>query len=90
MTLHTRKPFIKGAPLYLYMDPSIGRIAFNIGVLLIFLTLIPLPFLDPNSAEFIVDIIAFIVSIAFLLFISYEVRRQVKVSKEVEEREEGE
>lgn len=58
MTLHTRKPFIKGAPLYLSMDPSIGRIAFNIGVLLIFLTLIPLPFLDPNSAEFIVDIIA--------------------------------
>ncbi|MEM1996511.1 MAG: hypothetical protein QXN40_01370 [Candidatus Bathyarchaeia archaeon] len=67
------------------MDPSTGRVAFNIGVLLVFLALIPLPFLDFNSAEFIVDVIALTVSLAFLLYVSYDVRKQVKqadISKE--------
>lgn len=67
------------------MDPSTGRVAFNIGVLLVFLALIPLPFLDFNSAEFIVDVIALAVSLAFLLYVSYDVRKQVKqagISKE--------
>ncbi|MEM2028398.1 MAG: hypothetical protein QXS05_03325 [Candidatus Bathyarchaeia archaeon] len=67
------------------MDPSTGRVAFNIGVLLVFLALIPLPFLDFNSAEFIVDVIALTISLAFLLFVSYDIRKQIKqtsVSKE--------
>lgn len=67
------------------MDPSTGRVAFNIGVLLVFLALIPLPFLDFNSAEFIVDVIALTVSLAFLLYVSYDVRKQIKqagISKE--------
>lgn len=60
------------------MDPSIGRVAFNLGVLFVFLALIPLPFLDINSAEFIVSILALIFLSAFLIFVVYDVRKQVK------------
>lgn len=67
------------------MDPSTGRVAFNIGVLLVFLALISLPFLDFNSAEFIVAVIALAISLAFLLFVSYEVRKQVKQAGILEE-----
>jgi len=60
------------------MDPNIGRVAFNLGLVLLILALIPLSFLDMNSAEFIVDILAIIISLFFLIFVSYEVRRQAK------------
>jgi len=63
------------------MDPHLGRTAFNMAVLLIILSLIPLPFLKRDSAEFIVDVIAFVVSLLFLLLISWDVRRQVKREK---------
>ncbi len=63
------------------MDPNIGRVAFNLGVVLVVLALIPLPFLDVNSAEFIIDILTIIISFAFLMCLSYEIRRQVKTSK---------
>ena len=60
------------------MDPNISRVAFNLGILIIILCLIPLPFLDMNSAEFIVNILALLFSIAFLIFVTYDVRRQAK------------
>lgn len=60
------------------MNPQLGRIAFNIAVLLVILTLIPLPFIKIGSAEFIVDSMALIFSLGFLLIVSWEVRRQVK------------
>jgi hypothetical protein len=64
------------------MDPTLGRVAFNIGIFLVFLAVIPLPFLNVESAEFVVDIIALIVSLAFLIFVTFDVKRQVKILKE--------
>ncbi len=61
------------------MDPSIGRVAFNIAVLLIVLSLIPLPFLDRDSAEFVVDVLALVISATFLVIVTWDVRRQVKM-----------
>lgn len=61
------------------MDPSIGRVAFNIAVLLIVLALIPLPFLDRDSAEFVVDVLALVISVTFLVIVTWDVRRQVKM-----------
>ena len=60
------------------MDPNIGRVAFNLGVLLVFLTILPLPFLDRSSAEFVVDVLALFFSSAFLIYVIYDVRKQVK------------
>ena len=61
------------------MAPHIGRIAFNIGVLLLILSLIPLPFLPRDSAEFVVDVIAIVLSSLFLAFVIWDVRRQARL-----------
>jgi len=61
------------------MSPTVGRIAFNIGVLLIVLSLIPLPFLPVGSAEFIVDVIALVLSSIFLALVVWSVRRQARL-----------
>jgi len=63
------------------MDPGMGRILFNIAFLILVLSLIPLPFLDSKSAEFVVDIIALIISFFLLSFVSWDVRRQVKMTE---------
>jgi len=68
------------------MDPSIGRVAFNLGFLLVFLTLLPLPFLNTSSAEFIVNVLALLFSLAFLMYVAYDVRKQVKRSALSEEK----
>ena len=60
------------------MEPHIGRIAFNIAITLVILSLVPLPYLKEGSAEFIIDIIALIISLIFLFFVSWDSRRQVK------------
>ena len=62
------------------MAPVVGRIAFNIGVLLIVLSLIPLPFLPVGSAEFIVDVIALVCSSIFTGLVVWDVRRQARLS----------
>ncbi len=67
------------------MDPSIGRVAFNLAFLFLVMALISLPFLDVNSAEFVVDIMALIILALFLIFVSWEVRRQVKMTRLKEE-----
>lgn len=63
---------------YLKMEPHIGRIAFNIAILLVTLILIALPFLNMQSAEFVTAVLALIISLVFLLLIAWDVRRQVK------------
>jgi len=60
------------------MEPHIGRIAFNIVVLLVVLTLISLPFLRRDSPEFIVSILALMFSLVFLSLVVWDVRRQAK------------
>jgi hypothetical protein len=63
------------------MAPHIGRIAFNLGMLVLILAIIPLPFLKPGSAEFVVDLLAIIVAIAFLGFVAWEARREARMAK---------
>ena len=62
------------------MEPHMGRVAFNIGVLLVVLSVLPLPFISMDSAEFVVDVIALAISLVFLAFVTWEVRRQVKLA----------
>ncbi len=62
------------------MAPHIGRIAFNLGFLVLILALIPLPFLEPGSAEFVVDLVALGASAIFLGLVAWDVRRQARLS----------
>ena len=64
------------------MAPHVGRIAFRLGMTVLVLALIPLPFLHVGSAEFVVDIVALGVSGLFLLLVSLEVRRQARLHLE--------
>ena len=57
-----------------------GRVAVNIGVLLVVLSILPLPFISMDSAEFVVDVIALTISLVFLAFVTWEVKRQVKLA----------
>jgi hypothetical protein len=63
------------------MEPSIGRIAFNIGVFLILLCIFVMPFLKRGCPEYIINIIALGISIAFLCIVIYIVRKEVKKNK---------
>jgi len=60
------------------MEPHIGRIAFNIAILLVTLILIALPFLNTQSAEFVTAVLALIISLVFLFLIAWDVRRQAR------------
>ncbi|RLE68389.1 MAG: hypothetical protein DRJ34_03120 [Thermoprotei archaeon] len=60
------------------MNPVIGRIAFNLGITILILALLPLFIISPNSAEFYVDIMALIFISIFLAIVIWDVRRQVK------------
>ena len=61
------------------MAPVVGRIAFTIGIFLVILSLIPLPFLPRGSAEFVVGLIAFVLSSLFLALVVWDVRRQARL-----------
>ena len=65
------------------MHPTVGRVAFNIAVLLVVMALMPLPWLRRDSAEFVVDVLALGLSLVFLLLVAWEVRREVKKELEV-------
>jgi len=58
-----------------------GKIAFTVGIFILILALIPLPFLRRGSPEFIVDIVAIIVTLVFLGLVIWNVRRQVRTFK---------
>ena len=63
------------------MDSHTGKLAFTIGIFIFIFALIPLPFLKLGSAEFIVDIMALFVSITFLSFVIWNVRKHAMVNK---------
>ncbi len=63
------------------MAPTVGKIAFTLGVLLVTLSLLPLPFLPIGSAEFVVDVIAFVLSSIFLALVVWDVRRQARLPR---------
>lgn len=58
------------------MQPNLARIMFNFGILVLVMGLIPLPFLDRASPEFLVDTIGLAVDILFLIGVYLDVRRE--------------
>lgn len=60
------------------VDPSIGRIAFNLGLTFLILAIMPLFVIRVDSPEFVVDVIAIVILVVFLIVVSWDVRRQVK------------
>lgn len=71
------------------MAPHIGRIAFTIGILLVTLSLLPLPFLSRGSPEFVVDLIALVLSSTFLALVVWSVRRAARLPTGESQRQEG-
>ena len=61
------------------MAPSVGRLAFTIGLSVFLLALIILPFLDPSSAEFVADLLALLLSGIFVGLVVWSVRRAAKL-----------
>lgn len=57
------------------METLVTRIMFSVGIFLIILALIPLPFLSPNSVEFWVDVVGLAMSTFVVLAIAFRVRR---------------
>ena len=63
------------------MHQSLGRIMFNLGIIVLLMGLIPLPFLDPASPEFLVDTIGLAVDVLFLIGVYLDVRRQSSMER---------
>lgn len=61
------------------MDSHTGKLAFTIGIFIFIFALIPLPFLKPGSSEFVVDVIALILSLVFLALVIWDIRRQARI-----------
>ena len=61
------------------MAPIIGRIAFTMGILVLILSLVPLPFVPRGSPEFVVNVIALVCSIIFLALVTWNVRRAARL-----------
>ena len=64
------------------MDPHTGKLMFTIGIFIFIFSLIPLPFLQPGSAEFVIDILALILSLAILGYVILNVRKQALLDKQ--------
>ncbi len=59
------------------MEPHVGKIAFNLALFLLVLISFSLMIVKKGTAEFTVGIIALGVSLVFLGFVIWDVRRQV-------------
>ena len=55
-----------------------GRIAFNIAILMLVLISVPLLSLERDSAEFVISVLALTFTLIFLLLVVWDVRRQAK------------
>jgi len=60
------------------MAPHVGKAAFQLGMTVLVLALIPLPFLRPGSPEFVVDIVALCGAVTFMSLIAWLVRREAR------------
>jgi hypothetical protein len=70
------------------MAPPLARIAFHLGMLALVLALIPLPFLQPGSAEFTAAVLAIILALVFLSAVAWDVRRQARHARPPEQERE--
>ncbi len=61
------------------MHPRLGQVTFNLAFFFTFMSGITLPFVRDYPAAFVVDTMAFIFSLAFLLLVVWEVRREARM-----------
>ncbi len=64
------------------MGPRIGKLAFTMGLIILLLGILVLPFLPLTSGEFVVDVMAICTISIFLLLLTWYIRRQSKKSDE--------
>jgi hypothetical protein len=57
------------------MDPQSGKIALSSALTILLLSIVILPVLDPNSAEFVPAVLALIISGLFLTVVIFAIRR---------------
>jgi len=67
------------------MDPTLGRLALNLGMVLLVLTLVALPFIDRSSPEFVLAILGLAISGTFVILVAYEIRREAKLGTRKEQ-----
>jgi len=70
------------------MAPHIGKAAFHLGMTALVLALISLPFLRPGSPEFVVDLIAIVITLIFLGGVTWEVKREARMRQMTSEKDE--
>ncbi len=63
------------------MAPHVGKTAFAIGIFVIVLSLVILPFLEPGSPQFIVTLITLAIISVWLGFIVWSIRRETAVPR---------
>ncbi len=63
------------------MDPVVARPLIYFVIILLFMSLLSLPFLKPGSPEFAVDMISIILLVFLLVIIAYDTRRTIKHSR---------
>jgi len=68
------------------MEPQLGRIALTLGVSILVFSIIILPSLEPDSAEFIVTLITMIITSCWLGFIIWSIRREVATLRRMPDR----
>lgn len=61
------------------MNPRVGRVAFGLAFYFTLMSLAIMFLLPPDSPALVANTLALIFSIAFLLVVAWDVRRQVKV-----------
>lgn len=57
------------------MAPHVGRTAFTMGVFVMVLSLVILPFLEPGSPQFITTLVVIVITSFWLGFIIWSIRR---------------
>lgn len=62
------------------MDPVIGHLALNLGMVILVLALISLPFVNRDSPEFLIAIFGIVLSGGFIAIVSYEIRREARLA----------
>ena len=59
------------------MTPELGRAAFRIAFFITFVSAVLLLFIEPGTAEFVVDVLALSIGIIFIGIIAFFVRQSV-------------
>jgi hypothetical protein len=60
------------------MSPEMGQGFFRIGMFMVLLSALLLPFLSSDSPEFVVDVLALIIGLVFIGVVAYFARRSTR------------